>query len=95
MANQVPAPPPYTPGFGRRRPVVAGRDALLDDVERVLEVGPEHPRFSRALLGSRGTGKTVLLDVVGEVASNKRLGGSACASTARREPGRALVTAHT
>jgi hypothetical protein len=51
MANQVPAPPPYTPGFGRRRPVVAGRDALLDDVERVLEVGPEHPRFCRALLG--------------------------------------------
>ena len=64
MANQVPAPP-YTPGFGRRPPVVAGRDALLDDVERVLEVGPEHPRFCRAILGSRGTGKTVLLDVIG------------------------------
>ena len=40
---------------------------------RALEAGPEHPRFCRALLGSRGTGKTVLLDVVGEVAS-KRLG---------------------
>ena len=72
MANQVPAPP-YTPGFGRRPPVVAGRDALVDDVARVLEVGPEHPRFCRALLGSRGTGKTVLLDVIGEVAS-KNLG---------------------
>ena len=72
MANQVPAPP-YTPGFGRRPPVVAGRDALVDDVARVLEVGPEHPRFCRALLGSRGTGKTVLLDVIGEVAS-KELG---------------------
>ena len=72
MANQMPAPP-YTPGFGRRPPVVAGRDALLDDVERVLEVGPEHPRFCRAILGSRGTGKTVLLDVIGEVAS-KELG---------------------
>ena len=47
MANQVPAPP-YTPGFGRRPPVVAGRDALLDDVARVLEAGPEHPRFCRA-----------------------------------------------
>ena len=70
MANQVLAPP-YTPGFGRRPPVVAGRDALLDDVARVLEVGPEHPRFCRALLGSRGTGKTVLLDVIGEVASKK------------------------
>ena len=72
MANQVPAPP-YTPGFGRRPPVVAGRDALVDDVARVLEVGPEHPRFCRAILGSRGTGKTVLLDVIGEVAS-KELG---------------------
>ena len=70
MANQMPAPP-YTPGFGRRPPVVAGRDALLDDVERVLEVGPEHPRFCRAILGSRGTGKTVLLDVIGEVASRE------------------------
>ncbi len=72
MANQV-LPPPYTPGFGRRPPVVAGRDALVDDMARVLEVGPEHPRFGRALLGSRGTGKTVLLDVIGEVAS-KELG---------------------
>jgi hypothetical protein len=53
--------------------VVAGRDALLDDVAGVLEAGPEHPRFCRALLGSRGTGKTVLLDVLGEVAS-KELG---------------------
>ena len=72
MANQASAPP-YTPGFGRRPPVVAGRDALLNDMARVLEVGPEHPRFCRALLGSRGTGKTVLLDVVGETAS-KELG---------------------
>ena len=39
----------------------------------MLEIGPEHPRFCRALLGSRGTGKTVLLDVIGEVAS-KELG---------------------
>ena len=47
MANQVLAPP-YTPGFGRRPPVVAGRDALIDDMARVLEAGPEHPRFCRA-----------------------------------------------
>ena len=72
MANRVSAPP-YTPGFGRRPPVVAGRDGLVDDVARVLEAGAEHPRFCRALLGSRGTGKTVLLDVIGEVAS-KELG---------------------
>src|SRR5580704_16995112 len=72
MAMQVPAPP-YTPGFGRRPPVLAGRDALVDDVARVLEAGPEHPRFCRALLGRRGTGKTVLLDVIGEIAS-KELG---------------------
>jgi hypothetical protein len=72
MANRV-LDPPYTPGFGRRPPVVAGRDGLVDDVARVLEAGPEHPRFCRALLGSRGTGKTVLLDVFGEVAA-KELG---------------------
>ncbi len=72
MANQL-LPPPYTPGFGRRPPVVAGRDALVDDAALVLEAGPEHPRFCRAILGSRGTGKTVLLDVIGEIAS-KELG---------------------
>ena len=42
MANQVPAPP-YTPGFGRRPPVVAGRDALLDDVERCSKLAPSTP----------------------------------------------------
>ena len=72
MANQASAPP-YTPGFGRRPPVVAGRDGLVDDVARVFEAGPEHPRFCRAILGGRGTGKTVLLDVFGEVAA-KELG---------------------
>ena len=70
MAKQVLAPP-YTPGFGRRPPVVAGRDALIGDAARVLKAGPEHPRFCRALLGGPGTGKTVLLDVIGEVASKK------------------------
>ena len=63
--------PPYTPGFGRRPPVVAGRDALVDDMARVLEAGSGHPRFFRALIGSRGTGRTVLLDVIGELATNK------------------------
>ncbi len=70
MANRV-LDPPYTPGFGRRPPVVAGRDGLVDDVAWVLGAGAEHPRFCRALLGSRGTGKTVLLDVIGEVASEE------------------------
>ena len=70
MPNQA-LGPPYTPGFGRRPPVVAGRDALVDDMARVLEAGPGHPRFCRALIGSRGTGKTVLLDLVGELATNK------------------------
>ena len=51
MTKQAPVPP-YTPGFGRRPPVVAGRDALVDDVARVLEAGPEHPRFCRAFLGA-------------------------------------------
>lgn len=70
MPNQALAPP-YTPGFGRRPPSVSGRDALVDDATHVLEVGPEHPRFCRALIGSHGTGKTVLLDVIGEVAQKK------------------------
>ena len=43
----------------------------MDDLASVLEAGPGHPRFCRAVLGSRGTGKTVLLDVIGELATNK------------------------
>lgn len=58
MPNQA-LPPPHTPGFGRRPPLVAGRDVLVDDLSRVLEAGPKHPRFCRALLGSRGAGKNV------------------------------------
>lgn len=72
MANETLAPP-YTPGFGRRPPVIAGRDALIDGIAQALEAGPQHPRFCLALLGGRGTGKTVLLDVIGEAAS-ERLG---------------------
>ena len=34
--------PALHPRFGRRPPIVAGRDALLDDTARALEVGPEH-----------------------------------------------------
>jgi alanyl-tRNA synthetase len=44
MAKQV-LPPPYTPGFGRRPPVVEGRDVLVDDVAGVLEVGLDSEVF--------------------------------------------------
>ncbi len=53
MANQVPASP-YTPGFGRRPPVVAGRDGLLDDVERVSGGRPRAPSLLPGAAGQPG-----------------------------------------
>lgn len=63
-------PPPYTPGFGRRPPVLAGRDAILARTLRALTAGPAHPEFCSALLGHRGVGKTILLDSIGASAGH-------------------------
>ena len=70
MANQVPAPPLHpwfrAPAAGSRRPRCRGRRRGPS-----AGGGPRAPRFCRVLLGGRGTGKTVLLDVIGEVAATK------------------------
>lgn len=45
--------------------MLVGRDELLDDTVAALRAGPRHHRFTIALLGERGVGKTVLLDAIG------------------------------
>jgi hypothetical protein len=63
---------PYRPGAGRRPPLLAGRDALLDAfdvVQRRAESVGEGDR-SWVLNGLRGVGKTVLLnELMGRVTS--------------------------
>jgi len=56
---------PFTPGAGTPPPELAGRNSLLDEVmlgiERVRRGVPER---SSMLVGLRGVGKTVLLEVI-------------------------------
>ena len=64
---------PYRPGAGRRPPLLAGREALLDAfdvVQRRAELIGEGDR-SWVLNGFRGVGKTVLLnELMGRVTSS-------------------------
>lgn len=55
---------PFTPGFGRRPPVLAGREDILGSAAVALSAGPADDRFVRLMMGPRGVGKTTLLDVV-------------------------------
>ncbi|MGH9120650.1 MAG: AAA family ATPase, partial [Acidimicrobiales bacterium] len=56
--------PPYTPGFGRQPPTLAGREVLIAREMRALRAGPAHPEFCVAYLGRRGVGKTTMLDSI-------------------------------
>lgn len=55
---------PYRPGAGRRPPLLAGREALLDAFDVVLRRAEEQGEGDRSwiLNGLRGVGKTVLLN---------------------------------
>ncbi len=62
---------PFAPGAGSQPPELAGRDEIISDAEialkRVLE-GRHHT--SQILLGLRGTGKTVLLNRIEQMAES-------------------------
>lgn len=62
---------PFSPTFGAPPPVIAGRDEILDAVGDALETGTTHPDYTTLFLGERGSGKTVMLDAVEEVAQAK------------------------
>ena len=63
---------PYQPGFGARPAVLAGRDQQIAtaraSLTRVLNSRAPAPS-ALVLTGSRGVGKTVLLETIGDVAS--------------------------
>ena len=63
--------PPFTPGFGASPPALVGREHLVASSLAGLATGPSHPAFCRAILGLRGVGKTVLLDVIGSAAAER------------------------
>lgn len=62
---------PYAPGAGTPPPLLAGRDAIIADVEVIIgRAGRGHPVQPIVLSGLRGVGKTVLLLQFRTVARN-------------------------
>ena len=62
---------PFNPGAGSQPPELAGRDQIISDAKIALQrVLVGRPDRSQILLGLRGTGKTVLLNKVEELAES-------------------------
>lgn len=59
---------PFTPTFGVSPPLLAGRSGLLDDFAAAIEDGPGAPGRMTLYTGARGTGKTVMLNEVEDLA---------------------------
>ncbi|MEX2628104.1 MAG: ATP-binding protein [Ilumatobacteraceae bacterium] len=59
---------PFTPTFGVSPPLLVGRTDLLDDFVAALEDGPGAPGRMTLYTGARGTGKTVMLNEVEDLA---------------------------
>ncbi|SFS18096.1 hypothetical protein SAMN04487783_2526 [Agrococcus baldri] len=59
---------PFRPGFGISPPMLAGRDALLDEWREVFGLGAWSPYRAALVTGMRGVGKTVLLNAVEDLA---------------------------
>lgn len=74
---------PYTPSFGMVPHVLAGRTELLQEHLAGLRSGPGNARFTHALTGDRGVGKTAFLTVLGQRKAEE--GWAVLAYRARRE----------
>ncbi len=58
----------FTPDFGQRPHMLVGRDELVASLREGLSAGPRDHRFTSLLLGPRGSGKTVILNLLGDAA---------------------------
>lgn len=59
---------PFTPTFGVTPPLLVGRDGEIAQVRRALAGGPGDPARAVLATGSRGVGKTVLLNALEDTA---------------------------
>jgi type II secretory pathway predicted ATPase ExeA len=57
---------PFRPSAGANPPALIGRDEVLDEFEESLKAGPGSPYRLLRITGSRGSGKTVLLNALGQ-----------------------------
>lgn len=65
----LPHPNLFTPSFGQAPHFFVGRDKMLADIRFALNTGPHDDRFTSVLLGPRGSGKTVTLSMVEDIAA--------------------------
>ena len=59
----------FTPGFGKRPHLVAGRAAELAEINGSVLAAPHSPNSSNLILGQRGFGKTVMLNEIEDTAA--------------------------
>jgi len=62
---------PFTPTFGISPPVLVGRAGELAAFEEALERGPGAPGLVTLYVGMRGTGKTVMLNEIEDLARSR------------------------
>ena len=80
----VRCPNPFHPTFGRPPHTLAGRDEAMRRCRAAMSAGPDHPDYSMLLKGPRGSGKTVLLAAMRDVAEQNGL--ATVRVTAKPEP---------
>lgn len=68
MSNDVRPINPFKPTAGAEPPMLIGRDRVVDDFCDAMEEGVGAPGRLMRITGPRGSGKTVLLSELGEVA---------------------------
>ncbi len=66
--QDLPAPNLFTPDFGQDPHLMVGRDELVRSLRQGLASGPRDRRFTSVLVGPRGSGKTVVLNLARDIA---------------------------
>ena len=64
---------PFRPTFGRPPHTLVGRDEAMRRCQAAMSAGPDHPDHSMLLKGPRGSGKTVLLAAMRDLAEHNGL----------------------
>ena len=62
---------PFTPSFGETPQFQVGNEELLYELSEGFALGPEDERYASILLGPRGSGKTILLQTIEDIANDE------------------------
>ena len=62
---------PFSPDFGHVPVYIAGRRELIQSMERAFSHPTRDPNLTTLLVGARGTGKTILLTALSNLAAQR------------------------